>query len=144
MPVLSLTLSHIVWAIGIAAAFVFWPTIGKYSGASGTWVNTLILIWSTIAGVAFSMPAMISGPTPSLRAVGLMALAGLINGAAVYYYSVLTADATVPTGRLVAVVTIFMVILGPLFAYFLNGEVISLRHWAGLAAAVIAVLLIAG
>lgn len=137
-------LSQLTWALFCATAFVVWPTIGKYSGAGGHWVNTIVLIGSTITGVALAYPAMKAQPLPSIKAVALILTAGFINGAAVYAYSMMTANPKIATGPFVSTVTMMMVVLGFVLAVILLGQAWSGRHVLGMAFALVGIWLIAG
>jgi len=117
-----------LWALGIASAFVFWPIIGKYSQASGAWVNTLVIVGSTIGGVYLAYPAMQDQPLPTITAFGWLLLAGVLNGIVVYFYSLKAVDPQVPTGAFIMTVIISMLVLTPLLNYVLNGDVLSIKQ----------------
>lgn len=136
--------AQLVWALFCATAFVVWPTIGKFSGATGHWINTIVLVGSTITGVALAYPAMRAQPLPSLKAVVLISIAGLINGAAVYVYSMMTADPKIPTGTFISTVTMMMVVIGFVLAVILTGQEWTIRHIAGMTLALVGIWLIAG
>jgi drug/metabolite transporter (DMT)-like permease len=133
-----------LWALGIASAFVFWPIIGKYSQASGAWVNTLVIVGSMIGGVYLAYPAMQDQPLPTITAFGWLLLAGVLNGIAVYFYSLKAVDPQVPTGAFIMTVIISMLVLTPLFNYVLNGDILSIKQRFGLGTAIITVFLLAG
>ena len=141
-PVLSPT--HILWAFGIGTAFVIWPIVGKYSQATGAWVNTIVIIGSAIGGIAFAYTSIRVQPVPTLYACLILLAAGAINGVAVYYYSMKAADSQVPTAQFIMTVIIMMVIVSPLFNYLLNGATLSGKQWLGLGTAVLSVFLLAG
>ena len=138
-----MSFAHILWALGIASAFVIWPVLGKYSQASGAWVNTLVLVGTAIGGISLAFPNLRGHPTPTSTAVAWLLIAGLLNGAAVYFYAVKAVDPQVPTGAFIMTVIMSMVILTPVFNYLLNGDVLSVRQWFGLCAALLAIYLLA-
>lgn len=140
----SLSLSAIGFAIFIAGAFASWPLIGKYTGTAGLWVNAIVLVASSVSGIALAAPHMAKIPGPSLGAMALVALAGLANGAAVYYYSVMAVNPAIPTGRFIMTVIIMMVLWSAVFAYLFFGETLNVRQWMGVAAALLAIVLLAG
>jgi drug/metabolite transporter (DMT)-like permease len=135
---------NIWWAFFAALAFVAWPTIGKYSGASGQWVSSVVLIASTVVGVAFAYPEMRHQPFPSAKGFGLMLVASLINGYAVYMYSMKTADPMVQTGTFMCIVMVMMVVLGFAASAILTDQTVTPRQLGGVAVAVLAIWLIAG
>ena len=136
--------SHVMQAFLIATAFVFWPTVSKYSQVSGPWINTLVLLFSTMVGGLLALPEMRASGLPSFKGIAILAFAGLINGAAVYFYSVRAADAQTPTGSFIAITIVGMLIMGLVFSYFLNSEPITERKLLGLAAAGLAAYLFTG
>lgn len=139
-----MTAVNMLWAFLIATAFVGWPIIGKYAGAGGQWVTTTVLVGSTLVGIGFSLPALRQQPLPSFTGFALMMIAGLVNGYAVYEYSLKTSDSAIPTGTFIAVMTIMMVVLGMASSAVLTHETVSLRQMGGVALAVLAIWLIAG
>jgi drug/metabolite transporter (DMT)-like permease len=140
----ALNLSHILWALGIGTSFVLWPIVGKYSQATGAWVNTLVIIGSTVGGVAFAYTSIRVQPLPPLYACLILLAAGALNGAAVYFYSMKAVDPQVPTGQFIMMVVIMMVILSPLVNYLVNGAALSPKQWLGLGTATLSVFLLAG
>ncbi|MDD3531043.1 MAG: hypothetical protein PHV99_00385 [Candidatus Pacebacteria bacterium] len=140
----ALNLSHILWALGIGTAFVMWPIVGKYSQATGAWVNTIVIIGSAIGGIAFAYTSIRVQPIPTLYACLILLAAGAINGAAVYYYSMKAADPQVPTGQFIMTVIIMMVVVSPLFNYLVSGETLSAKQWVGLGTTILSVFLLAG
>lgn len=140
----TLTLAHILWALGIASTFVSWPILGKYSQASGAWINTIVLVGSAIGGIVLAYPNMKGMPLPTTKALILLLVAGLLNGAAVYFYAVKAVDPLIPSVPFIMTVTVLMVMTTPIFGYFLNGDVLSIRQWLGLFSAIIAIFLLAG
>ena len=140
----ALTLVQLLWALGIASAFVLWPILGKFSQASGAWINALVIIGTAFSGIGLSYPVMKGQPIPSVHALGWLIVAGVINGAAVYFYATKAVEVGVPTGVFIMTVIILMVVMTPVFNYLLNGEILSVRQWAGLGAALLAIFLLAG
>ena len=138
-----MSLINVLWAFIVALAFVVWPTIGKYSGASGEWVATTVLLGSTLIGLAFSYPEMRHQPLPSARAFALITIAALVNGYAVYMYSMKATDPAIDTGTFIAIMTIMMVVLGLVISALLTGQIITFRQWSGIGAAIVAIWLIA-
>lgn len=139
----TLTLEHLLNAFGIASAFVFWPVIAKYSGASGAWVTVMALVGSAIGGAAIAYPTMKGYPIPGAKAISLLLFAGVINGIAAYFYAMKAVDPMVPNVIFIMMVVIMMIVVAPIFGYFLNGDVLSAKQWAGLGTAILAIYLLA-
>lgn len=139
-----MNITLILWAVGIALCFTFWPILGKFSGASGAWVGTLVVLATSTTTVLLGVKEMIQGPMFTVRACVLLVVAGLINGAAVYSYSVKTADPNVPTGTFIVIMTICMTILTPLLDWLMNGSVLSVKQCAGIVLAVVSIYLLSG
>lgn len=139
-----MNITLIFWAVGIALCFTLWPILGKFSGASGAWVGTLVVLATSTTTVLLGVKEMIQGPMFTVRACALLVVAGLINGAAVYSYSVKTADPNVPTGTFIVIMTICMTILTPLLDWLMNGSVLSVKQCTGIVLAVVSIYLLSG
>lgn len=126
----------------ISVAFAGWPIIGNYSGASCTFVGTVVAITTAISVFALSAKDFFISPLPGLRAILILSMAGFLNGAALYYYSVKVADQNIPTSVFVATVSICMVIVAPLLYFFTKGSAPSGRQFAGYLLACIAIYLL--
>lgn len=140
----ALSSTHILWAFGIGAVFVFWPALAKYSQASGAWVNTIVIIGSAIGGVGLAYSSLRGQPVPTSNALLILLVAGILNGAAVYFYAMKVSDPQIPTAIFVMTVTIAMLVVAPMFDYVLNGNTLSIRQGAGLGMAILAIFLLAG
>ena len=131
----------ILTALFIASSFALWPVIGKYSGAGGAWVGTLVLFITWIPIAVLSRAELIGG-FPSLRAMLILAVAGVINGVGCYVFAQKTSSIEINTAVFMVLVSIFMVVMAPVFSWVFNGEVLEQRHYAGFACAVLAVYLL--
>ena len=136
--------SWIVWATGIAFAFTIWPIIGKYSGASGAWVGTLVIAGTLVTTLIFGAKDMMNGPMFTMKSFVVLALAGLVNGAAVYFYSVKAVDPEVPTSIFVTTMVILMALMAPLIDWALNGNTINTKQLLGLGTALLTIYLLKG
>lgn len=133
--------ANLLMAILIALCFAGWPIIGKYSQSSGAWVATLVGAGTALA-IALLSSRQLSSSTPTAKAFAILAIAGVINGTAVYFYAVKTSDLAVPTGIFVLVVAVLIACWAPLLDWALNGTIISLRQTLGLACATMAIYLL--
>lgn len=140
-PVLSL--AHILWAFGIGTAFALWPILGKYSRVPGVWVYIVVIVGSAIGGIGLAYSSLKEHPVPTMNAFGMLFIVGMINGMAFFLHSTKVTDLRIPTGPYIIMVIITMVVMTPLFNYFLNGDVLSVRQWFGLGAAILSVILLA-
>ncbi|MFA5996226.1 MAG: hypothetical protein WC790_00675 [Candidatus Paceibacterota bacterium] len=143
MNATALSVSHVLYAFGIGSAYALWPIIGRYSGAPGTWINTVVVIGSAISAIALAYPSMKEQSLPNMNAIWILLFAGLINGAAVYFYSVKAADPHVPMNAFIITTIVIMVVMTLAFNFLLNGVVPSVKQGLGLAFAVLAVILLA-
>ena len=143
MNTATLSITHVLYAFGIGSASALWPIIGRYSGAPGTWINTVVIIGSAISGIALAYPSMREQPLPSMNAIWVLLFAGLVNGAAVYYYSVKAADPHVPMNAFIVTTIVMMIVMTLAFNFLLNGVVPSVKQGLGLTFAVLAVILLA-
>lgn len=143
MNATALSINHVLYAFGIGSAYALWPIIGRYSGAPGIWINTIVIIGSAIGGIALAYPSMKEQSLPGIHAVWILLFAGLVNGAAVYFYSIKAADPHVPMNAFIITTIIVMVVMTLAFNFLLNGIVPSMKQGLGLAFAVTAVILLA-
>lgn len=143
MNATALSITHVLYAFGIGSAYALWPIIGRYSGAPGIWINTIVIIGSAIGGIALAYPSMKEQPSPSMNAIWILLFAGLVNGAAVYFYSIKAADPHVPMNAFIVTTIIVMVVMTLAFNFLLNGVVPSMKQGLGLGAAILAVALLA-
>lgn len=130
------TLFH---AILIAAAFVGWPIIGNYSKTNAGWIGTTVVI-TTALTVSF-MSSKQLGVVPDIKSLIMLSVAGIINGIAVYFYSAKIANSTA-AGLLVVMVSIFMVMLAPIFDWAINGKILSLTKISGIGMGIVAIYLL--
>ncbi len=137
-------MSQILWAFAIGCGFVLWPIAGKFLGMNGSWVTTIVVVGTSLSALALASQSAMASGVPSIRSCLLLLIAGVVNGVALYFYSVKAADPLVSTGVFITTVTTVMLVMGPVLGYFLNGETLSSRQVAGLIGAVVSVYLLAG
>jgi drug/metabolite transporter (DMT)-like permease len=138
------TLQAIVVAFFVSAGFASWPVLASRSGLTGTWSAGL-------ACAATLLPVLCIGlcrseyaevPRPSLMMYVIAG--GLLNGLAVYFYTKQISSSTMPTASFMALVSIGMLLLAPIFEWALKGLPPSPRQMCGYAVACLAVWLITG
>jgi hypothetical protein len=129
-------------AVFVAVAFAAWPLIGRASKASGPWLSVLVMCGSALIVAAMAAPQLVS--PPGGRALGLIALAALANGAAVFVYASRAADPAVPTGAFLVTVSVLQVTFVPLIVWLMpGGQMPTMRQAAGFVCAAAAVYLLA-
>ena len=130
----------ILIAVGISFGFNIWPIMAKYSKAPASWTGTVAL------GVTALVTAMLSFrefmPVPAPRAIGILALGGVINGVAIYFYSAKVTDPSVLLGSFLMTVVISSVAWIPTLDWALNGSVPRWDHLLGYACASAAIYLL--
>jgi len=134
--------STVLWAALIAASYIAWPLLGKWSGATATWVSCLVTAGTLIGTFTLNANRLIKEPVCSLRAITIVLIAGVVNGVAVYFYSYKVNDQTVPAGVFLMTVYIFMVVYAPTLDWLLNGTTLSARQFCGLGVALVAIYLL--
>lgn len=152
LPVLSTNLLersimsaiNLLWATGIAFAFVAWQILGKWSGASPAWIGVIVLGGSFLVNAALGAKQLTDGPMFAFKAFVWLALAAAINGAAIHFLNLKLTDPSVKVGMFVTTMTIMMAAFSPLLDYLLNGATISVRQAGGIALAILAIYLLQG
>mgnify|MGYP000918095625 FL=1 len=137
-----MTTSTILWAAFIALAYALWPILGKWSNASGQWVNTLVVGASFLPVAALSANQMIKAPLTSPKAFVLLVLAGIMNGFAVYVYGMKATDEKVPTGAFVMTVSIMFFVVAPIIDWIMNGTTLSAKQMFGVGMAGVAIYML--
>jgi drug/metabolite transporter (DMT)-like permease len=138
-----MNLSTAMWAWGLASAFTLWPMIGKSLQVSGPWVSAIVILMSTVAGLGLAYGDMHAAPVPDIKKILILCAAGILNGAAFYYYGVKANDPAVATGQFAMALILMMVIMTAVFDWVFNGTVLTSQQWLGLGLAIVAIWLIA-
>ena len=136
-----MNLGTIAVALFIGAGFISWPIVGKYSGQTGPWVGSIVMLGTTAAVVLLSLRDL-KGSVPTGKAVLILMIAAVINGIAVYLYAMKAADPEITTAVFVVTVSVSMVISTPVFDWLLNGVIPTLRQIFGFGFAVVAIYLL--
>ncbi len=136
--------SYLYPAALIAFGMVSWPLMAKVSNTPAAWVTTLVLIGTLIGNLVVGWNDMVKSPLFSMWSFGIMMVAGVVNGIAVYYYGAKSADPTIPTWALVASINILMVGFAALLGSAISWSFPTLRQFAGIILAGIGIYLIAG
>ncbi len=132
----------LLWAAGIALAFVAWPILGSKSGVPGAWMGILILVGSVIGNAIVGTKDIIESPLFTWKAFGIVIAAGIVNGIAVYYYGAKSADPNIPTGVFVTTMVVCMAAFAPFIDYLVKGTTISLQQILGVTIICIGIYLI--
>ncbi len=139
-----MNLQSLVAAILISFCFAGWPVVSKYSGASGVWVASVVTIGGALATLTLCVfgKQMVVFQLPSIRAIIILIVAGALNGAAFYFYSMKVADPKIPTAVFITIVAILMVVVAPLLDWALNGVIPNLQKTFGYMFAALAIYLL--
>ncbi|KXK08597.1 MAG: hypothetical protein UZ21_OP11001000587 [Microgenomates bacterium OLB22] len=130
----------IVAAVLIATAFVGWPIVGKYAQANGA---TTVAVVSTVASIMILLFARTRLDFDlGVKGIGLLVLAGVLNGIAVYTYGYICGKPETPTGAFIVLVSLCMVVSAPLLDWAFNGTVPTLQKFAGFGMAASAIYLL--
>lgn len=133
-----MNMSTIVVAIFIAFGFTGWPIIGNYSKVNAGWMGSVVMISTALALGAMSYKDLCI-ETPGSKAIVLLSVAGLVNGLAVYFYSVKVADANVPTAAFIVTVSTLMVVAASVLNWAINGAVPNHSQFLGFGLAIAAI-----
>lgn len=123
----------------IAAGFVGWGMLGKYSQANSGWVGTIAMAVTAVIVAALSIKNLRVG-TPNIKIIAILIVAGLINGVAAWFYSTKVTDPLISTATFMTSVFIFMVILAPAFDWLLNGATPTINQIIGYSLAIAAII----
>lgn len=124
----------------VALGFALWPIVGKYSGATGGWLITVVAAGTMFVSSVLSVREFQNVPAPGIRAIALLFIAGAINGLACWLYSGRIAEMdSCYTATFVALVVVGMIILTPVLNWILNGNLPSQSQLVGFALASLSV-----
>lgn len=116
----------ILIGLGVGFAFAFWPVISGWSGVSGAWSITLVLIGSLLGNSFLAGKTLYVNPAPtSILSVALVTIAGIINGVALYYYGGLIESKSIPVAVIIGIVMGATVIFGASIDFLLRGVTLS-------------------
>lgn len=135
--------SYVYTAIMVAASFASWPILAGISKVPAAWVGILVLIGSVIGNVIVGLKDMRASSLFTLEGLGIMIVAGIVNGVGVYYYGAKSADPAIPAWIFVATVNISMVVLALFLGSITTWSFPSWRQVAGASLAGIGIYLIA-
>ncbi len=131
-------------AFFVSAGFASWPVLASRSGLTGTWS-------AFVACAATLLPVLLIGvcrseyaEVPKFSMMAYVVAGGALNGVAVYFYTKQISSSTMPTAQFMALVSIGMLLLAPLFEWGIKGLPPSPRQIAGYVVACCAVWLITG
>lgn len=136
--------SYLYSAALIAFGMVSWPLLAKVSNTPAAWVTTLVLIGTLIGNLAVGWNDMVKSPLFNSWSFGIMMVAGLVNGIAVYYYGAKSADPAIPTWVFVASINIMMVVFAAVLGSIAGWSLPTPRQFSGIILAGVGIYLIAG
>ena len=98
------------------------PIAGKALGASGPWTCTLVGLGSLVAISAWSKSDLTGGPAIVLMVGGALLCLGLLNGTAMYFFSLISSNREIPTGAFMNIVMMCMLVSTLLLDWGLNAN----------------------
>ncbi len=139
---------NIGYAIIVAVCFVLWPIIGRYAASGPAWTMSIVMITTgfSAAIIALAKAEFASIPLPDIKQWSILLVAGVLNGVGVWLYTHKTSGdisvINVDTGVFVLMVSISMVFVAPILSWLINGEVLNIKQFAGIACAILAIYLL--
>ena len=101
------------------------------------------MILSTAVAGGFGVRELVSTPIPGMKAFVLLALAGGLNGFAIYVHTSRVSDPSIPTSVFLTMIFAFMVLLSPILSWLINSEPISLTRAMGMLTIVVGIIIMA-
>lgn len=131
-------------SVFIALAFVGWPIVGKYTKLSSGMMGSIVMLFtaSTVILLSFFRRELSTELITNYKLVILLIIAGMINGVAVYLYSIKAVDQTITTSIFVVTVSVLMICLAPVLDLVINSTAISIRQIFGFIFAIVAIFLL--
>jgi|GEM_PF-3972358 len=128
-------LSDALGILFVGFAYAQWAIVGRYTGAPAIWVGMIVMVTAIGAMMTFSWKELLSASMPQPAMIGLLVIAGILNGVAIAVQTNIMADKTLPVSSGVVLTTMFalMIALAPLLSYLINGDPISLVQAGGVA-----------
>lgn len=132
---------NLIFAVITAIIFCSWPILAKYAGTSLAYTNLIIYTGGLIATVVMVGKRLAVEPVCSFKGLLMVGIASLINGFAIWVYTLKAIDKETNTALFVATVSIVGVVMAPIINIFVNNEQLTTKQWLGVALAIIVVWL---
>lgn len=130
----------IVFCLVAGLGFGTWPLIARASEVGSAWI-TIIVICTTAITVLVSRVSHLSA-VPTGRAIGLLLVAGLLNGIGWLAYGRLVASGEFEISRLAPAALILMIAIIAMGGVVIFGETLTREKSAGVLAAMLAAWLL--
>lgn len=137
-----MNLQAIALALGIAVCFGGWPILAKTAKLSSHWVALIVLTASLVPTLLVGLSQKQYTMLPPMRGFAIVALAGLLNGVAFYFYSKMVNNKEIPTAQFIVMIAVLATIVVPLISWAMEGSAPTARQWSGYALAAVAVYLL--
>lgn len=138
-----MNLNTVFCVLFITLGFASWPVIGKWSGVSGAWFTSMVVVIGTLPVLMLSAKQMAFEGWPfTTRTFAILVIASLVNGFAVYVYGLKAGDVKVPTGLLIASVSMMNMVWATTLDWLINKQALSTRQGIGLVIGSIALFLL--
>jgi hypothetical protein len=128
-----MVLKNLLQVTFISLGFVGWGILGKYSQAQSCWVSILVTVATICTLLAIYSTRMLSD-VPSMKAVVILAGAGLINGFSVWLYTARVTDPAMSESQVAAFITmvyIAMIVMTPVLNLAINRVIPTIDHGIG-------------
>lgn len=129
-------------ALLISFVFTLWPIVAKWSGVPPSMSAVVVYATGLIASLAFYLYGNRGLPIEYNFRFLCLAGAGLLNGAFIILYIMITSDKNVQAGTFMITVALFGCALPLLLDWAFNDARISINHVAGMLLAAGAVYLL--
>lgn len=130
----------ILIAVLISFTFTAWPILAKYSGAHFAWVNLIIYAGGLVAVAVMGAKRLVV-ETITTKALILLVAISVINGLAVWFYTVKATNKEINTSLLMVTVSLSGIIIAPLLNLVMNNETLTSKQWLGVLLALVVVWL---
>ena len=113
----------------IAAVFVAWPIVGRWTGAPAAWVNTMVGV-GTLTGISILSGRNLT-ERPVVVVIAILLFAGTANGVAVHFYGINATDPAASGAGFIVLVSVMMAVMAPILDWLFNGNVPSADRLLG-------------
>ena len=131
----------ILVAVLTALTFSLWPIMAKYSGATFAWVN-LLLYTGGLISVSVMGHRRLTTEHVTVRAVVILIIVGLVNGLAVWFYTVKAVDKEINTALFMVTVSLVGLISAPILNLVINGETLTAKQWVAALLSIVVIWLL--
>ena len=115
--------------------------MAKYSGATFAWVNFIIYLGG-LTSVSVMGYGHLTKEHISVKAVIVLVIVSLINGLAVWFYTVKAVDKEINTALFMITVSLVGLISAPILNLVINGETLTAKQWVAALLSIVVIWLL--